>query len=49
MHGGKRIDVVLVKLCAVIIVVITMQSLTGFVAFYVNTPEANFIAATAFF
>lgn len=47
--AGKRVDVVLVKLCAVIIVVITMQSLTGFVAFYVNTPEANFIAVTAFF
>lgn len=47
--AGKRIDVVLVKLCAVIIVVITMQSLTGFVAFYVNTPEANFIAISAFF
>lgn len=46
--AGRRIDVVLVKLCAVIIVVITMQSLTGFVAFYVNTPEANFIAITAF-
>jgi hypothetical protein len=46
---GKRIDVVLVKLCAVIIVVMTMQSLTGFVAFYVNTPEANFVATTAFF
>ena len=47
--AGKRIDVVLVKLCAVIIVVITMQSLTGFVAFYVNTPEANFVAVSAFF
>ncbi len=47
--AGRRIDVVLVKLCAVIIVVITMQSLTGFVAFYVNTPEANFIAISAFF
>ena len=46
--AGKRIDVVLVKLCAVIIVVMTMQSLTGFVAFYVNTPEANFIAISAF-
>jgi hypothetical protein len=46
---GKRVDIVLVKLCAVIIVVITMQSLTGFVVFYVNTPEANFIAISAFF
>jgi len=45
---GKRVDVVLVKLCAVIIVVLTMQNLTGFVAFYVNTLEANFIAITAF-
>lgn len=47
--AGKRIDVVLVKLCAVIIVVFTMQNLTGFVAYYVNSPEANVIAITAFF
>lgn len=47
--AGKRIDVVLVKLCAIVIVVLTMQSLTGFVAFYVNTQEAYVIATVAFF
>lgn len=45
---GRRIDVVLVKLCAVIILVLSMQSLTEYFAFYVNTVEANFIAVTAF-
>ncbi len=46
--GGSRIDVVLVKLCAVVIVVLSMQSLTGYVAYYVNTEEANFLAVSAF-
>ena len=44
---GRRIDVVLVKLCAVVIVVLAMQGVTGYVAFYVNTVEATFIALTA--
>ena len=44
---GKRLDVVLVKLCGVLIVVFTMQDLTRYVAFYVNTPESNLIALIA--
>ena len=45
--NGRRIDVVLVKLCAVVIVVLAMQGLTGYVAFYVNIAEVNFVAVTA--
>ena len=41
--AGKRIDIVLVKLCAVLIVVFTMQDLTRYLAYYVNTPQAGFV------
>ncbi len=40
--NGRRIDVVLVKLCSVIIVVMSLQSLTGYVGYYVNSPETDF-------
>ena len=46
--SGKRVDLVLVKLCAVIIVVLSMRTFTEFAAFYVHTPEADFVAVTAF-
>ena len=45
---GKRVDVVLVKLCAVIIVVLSLRTFSEFAAFYVHTPDADFIAVTAF-
>jgi hypothetical protein len=45
---GKRLDIVLVKLCAVIIVVLALQNAAGFVSFYVDAPEARFSAITAF-
>ena len=45
---GKRVDVVLVKLCAVIVVVLSLRTFSEFAAFYVHTPEADFMAVTAF-
>ncbi len=39
----KRIDIVLVKLCAVLIVVFTMQDLTTYLAYHLNSPHANFV------
>ena len=45
--AGKRIDIVLVKLCAVIIVILSMQNIVRFLAFYMNTPNAGFLATAA--
>ncbi len=44
---GKRIDIILVKLCAVIIVVLSLQSITSFLAYYINAPNAGFLATAA--
>ena len=40
--NGRRIDVVLVKLCAIVIVVMSLQSLTGYIGYYVSSPEIAF-------
>lgn len=44
---GKRVDLVLVKLCAVIVVVITLQNLTTDLAYYVISPHADFVLIMA--
>lgn len=41
--SGRRIDVVLVKLCAVVILVISMQSLAGYVGYFASSGENSFV------
>ena len=45
--AGKRIDIVLVKLCAVILVVTAMQELTIYISFYVSAPPATAVTIMA--
>ena len=46
--SGNRIDVVLVKLCAVVIVVLSLQSLTGYVGYFFVAEGAYPQAVLAF-
>ena len=46
--SGARVDVVLAKLCAVVIVVLSLQSLTNHLSYLLNTEGAFFFAALAF-
>ena len=46
--SGNRIDVVLVKLCAVVIVVLSLQGLTGYVAYFV-AGESSYVQAVLAF
>jgi hypothetical protein len=46
---GSRLDTVLVKLCAVIIVVLSLQGLTSYAAYFVTGEDAWKLTLLAFF
>ena len=41
---GRRLDVVLVKLGAVVVVVMALQGLANFVGFFANSPQATVVS-----